>query len=337
MKHHRFKKYDFYDFVSLSSNKALRKYSYCIIFIAILVIFVSGIVAGKNLDTQEPPAIYEPTDSVLPVEETSALGALKTVSVQNSEVGYGDLILVNYNYMVAYEEPTLVPMIENSEYDYSISDYNVSLNVESFKYADKMLGDFESQNGGTSDLNVSCGYRSKQTQNDLYSTKLQNDGKEEADKWIAKAGYSEHQTGYAFDLCLIIDGYTYDFTGENEYKWIKDNSAKYGFILRYPQDKVDITHIEYEPWHFRYVGVPHAAYIQANNICFEEYIDLVHTKSVSNPLVVDYDGSKYAIYYTPKSNLTDKGDFTDIQVPESYEYTISGDNVSGFIVTVKLS
>lgn len=92
------------------------------------------------------------------------------------------------------------------------------------------------------------------------------------------AGYSEHQTGLALDI-LTSDNLNMD-TSQAEMDgniWLRENCAKYGFILRYPKDKEELTQISYEPWHFRYVGKEAAEFIIKNNLVLEEFIDMVQT------------------------------------------------------------
>ncbi len=113
-------------------------------------------------------------------------------------------------------------------------------------------------------------YRSYKYQVDLYNKYVKTDGKDAADTYSARPGFSEHQTG----LCLdVYDGeipYT-SFEKTNEYKWMQKNAYKYGFILRFPKDKTEETGYKFESWHYRYVGVDVAKYIYENNISFEEY------------------------------------------------------------------
>lgn len=102
----------------------------------------------------------------------------------------------------------------------------------------------------------------------------QSDAEAEAARWVARPGTSEHHTGLAFDI-VAASYQTLDHTQANtpEQKWLMANCHKYGFILRYPENKTDITGINYEPWHYRYVGVDVAAEITQSGICFEEYLD----------------------------------------------------------------
>ena len=121
-------------------------------------------------------------------------------------------------------------------------------------------------------INISnsySGYRSYQYQTQLYNNYVNLHGEEEANTFSAKPGFSEHQTGLTFDLK--------DFNGQLvedpiTSQWIKDNCAQYGFIIRYPQGKEDITGYIYEPWHLRYVGEDVANQIMNNNTTLEQYL-----------------------------------------------------------------
>lgn len=126
-------------------------------------------------------------------------------------------------------------------------------------------------------LYMISGYRSYDYQKSLYDNSVRNRGKEYTDKYILNKGESEHQSGLAIDITSKSNGYglTESFENTKEFEWLKDNCYKYGFILRYPKDKVDITGINYEPWHFRYIGdVEKAEYIMENGLSFEEYKEL---------------------------------------------------------------
>ena len=114
--------------------------------------------------------------------------------------------------------------------------------------------------------NVS-GYRSYNNQKDLYNGYVSRNGQAKADTFSAKPGTSEHQTGLATDINSVSDS----FANTKEYKWLINNSYKFGFILRYPKGKEFITGYKYEPWHYRYVGVDAAKVIYEEDITFDEY------------------------------------------------------------------
>lgn len=121
------------------------------------------------------------------------------------------------------------------------------------------------------------GYRSYETQKNLYNMYVNRDGKEAADKYSSKPGYSEHQSGLVMDVSSKDGGFDLleSFGDLPEGKWIAQNSHKYGFIVRYLKDKVDITGYTYEPWHLRYVGEEVATYMYENNLCLEEFYDII--------------------------------------------------------------
>src|SRR5699024_5056985 len=96
------------------------------------------------------------------------------------------------------------------------------------------------------------------------------DGAEMADTYSARPGHSEHQTGLAFDLNEISDA----FAGTPEAEWLAEHAHEYGFIIRYPADKEDITGYSYEPWHVRYLGKEIAEKVYESGLCLEEYLGI---------------------------------------------------------------
>ncbi len=117
---------------------------------------------------------------------------------------------------------------------------------------------------------ASSTYRSYKYQTGLYNRYKEQDGKEKADTYSARAGYSEHQTGLAVDVTNGSVSYT-KFGTTKEFKWMQENAYKYGFILRYTKETEFITGYINEPWHYRYVGKEIAEYIQNNPMTYEEY------------------------------------------------------------------
>ena len=113
-------------------------------------------------------------------------------------------------------------------------------------------------------------YRSYNYQLNLYNRYVNTDGKTQADRYSARAGYSEHQTGLATDI--MNANVDYLSSDDKEYQWLIDNSYKYGFILRYPKDKEKITGYMYEEWHFRYIGVNDAKKLNELDITYDEYV-----------------------------------------------------------------
>ena len=113
-------------------------------------------------------------------------------------------------------------------------------------------------------------YRSYKYQVNLWNKYAKQDGEEKADTYSGRAGHSEHQTGLAVDVYNEKETYT-NFEKTKEFDWMQEHAHEYGFILRFPKDKVAETGYQYESWHYRYVGIDAATYIKENNISFEEY------------------------------------------------------------------
>ncbi len=256
------------------------------------------------------------------------------ISKAFSYVNKGELILVNHDYKFNFDNYDLAD--ENVQvYDpaigniFKFSNIYMKLNKNAVPKLNEMMQDFYDLYQ-KNHVTLTSSIRSYSEQNSLYTDDLSKTENDYSDL-VAKPGYSEHHSGLAFDVTLVLDDgtpNTYDGTGD--YSWINNNCYKYGFVVRYPEGKKEITKIDYEPWHFRYVGIPHSFIMVENQLCLEEYIDYLkkykfgeeHLKKV----VFDYE---YEIYYIPSS-----GNTTEIYVPKTDDYTISGNNVDGFIVTI---
>lgn len=120
-------------------------------------------------------------------------------------------------------------------------------------------------------LMVSSSYRSYEEQEIVYNNYKNASGERYADSIAARPGSSEHQTGLTLDIFSRDNSNRTTFAGSEVANWLAENSYKFGFILRYPEDKEDITGYSYEAWHFRYVGEDIAYYIYEHDITFEEY------------------------------------------------------------------
>lgn len=129
-------------------------------------------------------------------------------------------------------------------------------------------------------MRVQSGYRSYVDQSIIYNGYVAKDGQEAADRYSARPGHSEHQSGLAFDLNTnYYDGLTTEFGNSPEGKWLAENCHKYGFIIRYPHGKEHITGYMYEPWHVRYLGVEKATAVYESGLCLEEYLNITSSYS----------------------------------------------------------
>lgn len=130
-------------------------------------------------------------------------------------------------------------------------------------------------------------YRSVERQTELFNAEIQKwmgqgmdetAAREQAATVVMVPGCSEHNTGLAVDVGSITNQRVEeDFENEPEFAWLQEHAAEYGFILRYPADKVEVTGVTYEPWHYRYVGVENAQKIKESGLCLEEYLAQSHT------------------------------------------------------------
>ncbi len=290
-----------------------------------------GNPTDRNDEKSSPNENSKNTD--LKNANVELLGSTTIVSKSYDDIYNGELILVNKDYSCHSDGENVESIFEKKSDSYVVTDKYVSMDTSIVENVNSMLDDFYDIYG-ESDIMIACGYRSYDTQVGLYNNEIGNVGTEMAEQWVAPPGYSEHQTGYVFDLDLDVvgnDGINYE--GDGKYAWINENCSDYGFIIRYPAGKEEITGYSEEPWHFRYVGVPHSQYISDNGITLEEYLDIIHEhKSDSPALIEDDDGGRWCVYFVEADETGD----THIPVPEELEYSISGDNYSGFIVTVKL-
>lgn len=251
------------------------------------------------------------------------------ISKAKSDISKGELILVNNNIPYPFiDNVELVRVYDYKNSSYKVKDLSVTLNKSVIGPLNEMLKEFQNQYK-TNAVTIISGHRTYDYQESLYNKRTAEDGEIETMKWVAQPGGSEHHTGYALDFGIYHDnGKAESYNGSGRYGWINENACRYGFIVRYPKEKKEQTGIEYEPWHFRYIGKPHSYIVTEYDMCLEEYIDYLkqflfgekHLKVMSG------DGKQYEIYYTDK---------LDVPVPSGKQYRISGNNIDGFIITVE--
>ncbi|PEB57266.1 D-Ala-D-Ala carboxypeptidase VanY [Bacillus cereus] len=236
--------------------------------------------------------------------------------ITKEQIYKGDLLLVNRDYPVKKDNirSDIINVNHNSELvrGYVIFDRNLRSSKDVMK---KFLNVVDA--AGKESVNhflISSGYRDFQEQKQLYE-KMGSD-------YALPAGYSEHNLG----LSLDIGSTQKKMEKAPEGKWIEENVWKHGFVLRYPKNKSHITGIQYEPWHIRYVGLPHSAIMQKKNFTLEEYLEfLKEEKEIST----EVEGKKYTVsYYKVSGNMK-------VNVPANKQYEISGNNMDGVIVTVQ--
>ena len=222
------------------------------IFLLIIVLIVKVCTKPDNETiAQEPETL--PTTST-PVEK------------EPIEITDWNLRLANYENVLPEDFTVEVANIDETR----------QFDARAIGYLKQMINDMRKD--GIKDIWVQSAYRSVERQKELYEQSIQKyikQGKtqEEAvkltDEYINKPGTSEHNIGLAVDFNFVNN----EFEETKSFTWLKQHAEDYGFILRYPKEKEDITKISYESWHWRYVGKEHAKKINELNMCLEEYID----------------------------------------------------------------
>jgi len=226
----------------------------------------------------------------------------------------GDLILVNRDYKMIDEgladDIVLVLDEVNEHSGYQVGSDDVKLSKSVVVHFQRMV-DYAREDGITHFI-LNSGYRNKEKQASLYN--------EMGPAYALPAGYSEHNVGLSLDIGSSLG----KMEDAPEGKWLKEHASDFGFVLRYPEDKIDITGIQYEPWHFRYVGLPHSVIMKEHQWVLEEYLNYI---SMNPSFTTTINGEKYNInYYSFEDGLK-------VKVPSNHSYTISGDNKGGIIVT----
>ncbi|MGH0426514.1 MULTISPECIES: M15 family metallopeptidase [Bacillus] len=236
------------------------------------------------------------------------------IEITKEEIYKGNLLLVNKDYPVKKDSirPDIINVNHNSELvrGYVIFDRNLRLSKDVVK---KFLNVVDAAGkDGVQHFLMSSGYRDFKEQSKLY--------KEMGSDYALPAGYSEHNLG----LSLDVGSTQKKMERAPEGRWIEENVWKHGFVLRYPKNKSHITGIQYEPWHIRYVGLPHSAIMQKEKITLEEYLDFLKEKK---EITTDVEGKKYTVsYHKVSGNMK-------VNVPANKQYEISGNNMDGVIVT----
>ncbi|MBQ3049929.1 MAG: M15 family metallopeptidase [Oscillospiraceae bacterium] len=265
--------------------------------------------------------------------ETVDMDKYTILDIANEQIHRGDLILINgENEYIFSEEDVFTPIYGNKNKAYVVAYSTITLNEPTLTALNAFMLDFNEATGRRN-IQVTSGVRTFENQQKLYNTRVNQQGEEAASKFTAKPGHSEHHSGYAVDFNLYMQNGNKDLTNEGDYTWIYEHAHEYGFIQRYFDEKADLTGISDEPWHFRYVGVPHAAIMTERGYCLEEYMQYVYgfPFGVSHLTTEDAEGTQYEIYYVAANT---SGKTTSVPVPNSGSYTVSGNNVDGFIVTV---
>lgn len=253
----------------------------------------------------------------------------ETVNLTEDDYCKGNLILVNSDNKLETEPEDLITILGNKNDSYTVSGSSFALQKAALDSLNAMMTAYNSETG-ESDIRVTSAYRSASAQQQIYDDTKDAYGESYAKANVQSAGASDSQSGYAVAFSEYSGGEVSAIKGTAASEWLEKNACDYGFILRFPEGKDDVTGFAYRAANYRYVGTPHAVYMKENNLALEEYIELLKTDYgyEKTHLEIECKDGKYGVYYV--SGLT-------VSVPKNADYTISGNNSDGFIVTYLIS
>jgi len=247
-----------------------------------------------------------------------------TIYMEDSDIHSGSLLLVNHDHSFSIpEDLDLVNINEAKTIQFRVQYESAQLARSIMAPLDEMMDSFINATN-IRYVTIRSAFRNYANQERILNNYISRMGRREALRWAALPGHSEHHTGLAFDFGIISGGMVAAFNGTGNTSWFRRNSHEYGFILRYLQGKTQITQTSHEPWHFRYVGLPHSTIMFENNWCLEEYIEMLRDYTFEEPFEAELNDILYAIYFVPG---------TEVKIPLNSEFELSGNNIDGFIVT----
>lgn len=194
-------------------------------------------------------------------------------------------ILVNKEHLLSSdyvpENLVITDDNENNFHDYKDPNFKPMISADILPYFEAMQKAAEAL--GLRKIIVDSGYRPYEYQQVIFDKSVAEKGLEETLRLVSLPGSSEHQTGLAIDIAYMDNGVYIEKTSDEdpEIKWLKENAHKFGFILRYPEGKEDVTNIQYERWHYRFVGVEMATILYAEGITLDEYYERVEQENHS--------------------------------------------------------
>ena len=280
-------------------------------FTAVMIILLLIIAVFKL--TEQRSGSAESADGL--IQEIALRNSGQSLQVAEDQLYSGDLLLVNGDYPMRPQgtQADVTELFGHSELTGPASLLDREIRLSRGVALKFVVMVDAAANGGVEHFLISSGYRDELEQSRLY--------KEKGSDYALPPGYSEHHLGLALDI-----GSTEGPMAEaKEGEWLEKNAARYGFVLRYPADKTGITGISFEPWHFRYVGLPHSLLMKKNNLVLEEYLTLLEEKEAITTTV---NGREYEVCYYAPDRLS------ELKIPKGRDYALSGDNRGGLILTL---
>lgn len=296
--------------------------------VLILALFIAGISSclGKKKEQKEQTVTEKTENITFSNASTTQKQAYMNVSLETKKIHSGNLILVNeanpccFDHQAIAEDlsedinfvtiKSILDTKNTSMKPYTASDWEVGLDESAAKAMDKWFTEFQ-QTTHHYDLRMISGYKPDSADPDF-------------------------QTGRTITVGIFPEtGSSYAYKPEEDYAWLQEHAAEYGFVLRYPEDKseyFDDTITERRTATFRYVGIPAALYMREHNLCLEEFIQEIKHYTLESMLVIANGTKIYYLYYVPADM---DNEITTFKVPDDRNYhDISGNNTDGFIVSI---
>jgi D-alanyl-D-alanine carboxypeptidase len=281
-------------------------------------------ITNRDGEPDDEPDII-PTDN--PNDDNHDIPEYAFVTMDEADIYDGFLLLVNRNHeFVIPDNLDVVNIVSFKTEPFRVLPPHYLLLRSVIGSLDKMMAEYV-QSTRDRTVAINSAFRTVEQQEKVLNDRIARVGRTEAMRWVANPGFSEHHTGLAIDLIGYSGGYRMDFTGVGSTAWFRRNSYRFGWIRRYPPDKTRITMVPHEPWHFRYVGLPHSYIMFENNWALEEYLNILRDHTMDEPFIYEFEDIEYEIYFAE-----------GLIVPIAFnrEFVLSGNNVDGFIVTAHL-
>ncbi|MFC6333629.1 D-alanyl-D-alanine carboxypeptidase family protein [Paenibacillus septentrionalis] len=278
-------------------------------FMLTMLVFI--VIVGQQLQKDQP---QRELDRYHSEERYADEESIVTIEIDPEQVYKGKLLLINGDYQLhdagIADDLVMIDREYALKAGYALEGEELTLSQHVLDAYDMMVK--AAQDDHLQNFLLTSGFRSLEQQKQLYE--------QTGSDYALPAGFSEHNSGLALDISSL----TSKMETAPEGKWLQEYGPQYGFILRYPEHKRHITKIAYEPWHFRYVGLPHSMIMKDRDLVLEEYIEYLAERQ---ELSVKLMGISYKVSYYSYQPLI------SISLDQHSQYDISGDNRGGIIVT----
>ncbi len=291
-----------------------------VIAVSMFLAYGSGLwtITSSNITKTQPQIPILGNFNNGKVESSTSANSVKTNEILTTPINIADindsgfLRLINHDHSISADVSD--ELLADAWINISSVDDTTKLHKDILPSVGKLFDAAKMQSG--QNLVITSGFRSYDEQSVLYDSY-------EDKSYVHRPGHSEHQSGLAVDIAdLNAQAEENSDKLSRSQLWLAEHSWKYGLILRYPDDKQEITGIAYEPWHFRYVGKVHAWYMQLHGLCFEEYLKTL--RDIGGYTITLDEQTHYVFYQKPIDNV--------IYIPGKLKYNVSGDGSGGYII-----